>query len=581
MGLKTLWVKIKGDNSGLKKSLKDSEKDVSGFGGVIKKLGPLVAGAFSVGKLIQFGKEAVNVAARAEGIRDAFKRLNDPALLDELRRATRGTVDDVLLMQKAVQAKNFNLPLEQLGTLFEFATKRAQQTGESVDYLVDSIVTGIARKSIPIMDNLGISSVQLQQEMARVGDFTIAAGNIVKRELEAMGDVADTTATKFAKISAAWKNITEGAGGKIIGSGPFDTMVKFLEDVAKISQGGSVGMFLTGVFSPVGRKAIIEEMDKSQTVIAEKTKELREAQTKAASLRAKNDARELEAQQKKSERRISILAEAGKYEADLLAKQAELDEAIKTGGLVAINALIAKTQEEIEKTDESKIGRLIELYQELARLEGRKGAIEALATPADKLETKTPDKKTGGFNIVGEVIAPGMGDIQKAAVDTTKNLLIETQKWSEMLYQFDDMTKDWAASVVESFAFALGSGQMDEFGKQFLAGMGDLLSQFGKMLIALALAEAAFLESLVNPATWPVALAAGIAMVAIGGAIKGALSNAGSSMSGGGSAGGSYGSSSAGNSSLQNLTIEIKGVLKGSDIAISSKRYSNSLNSVT
>ena len=185
---------------------------VDGF----KKVGAAIGLAFGTQQIIQFGKEAVTLAAKAEGIERAFAKLNNPRLLDDLRRATRGTVTDLQLMQQAVRAQNFKVPLEQLAGFFKFATNRAIETGESVDYLVNSIIDGIGRKSTLVLDNLGISATELQEEMKKTGDFGEAAGNIIARELEKAGDVADTTATKIAQLNTASENTKTAVGKGLI-----------------------------------------------------------------------------------------------------------------------------------------------------------------------------------------------------------------------------------------------------------------------------------------------------------------------------------------------------------------------------
>ena len=200
--------KIKGVE---KTAVTSADKMSSAF----KKMGGIMLAAFGTQQLISFGSEAIQLAAKLEGIKAAFDRLNQPGLLKNLREATRGTVTDLVLMQKAVQAQNFKIPLEQLATFFEFATKRAIQTGESVDFLVESIITGIGRKSVLVMDNLGISAVELQEEVKRVGDFGEAAGVIIRRELTSMGDVADTTTTAMAQLSAELENQQTIIGGKL------------------------------------------------------------------------------------------------------------------------------------------------------------------------------------------------------------------------------------------------------------------------------------------------------------------------------------------------------------------------------
>jgi hypothetical protein len=231
-----LKAKLGLDNSEFKRGLKDSEGQLSKLNAGFKRLGVMIGAAFSVSAITNFVGEGIKLAASMQGVEAAFKSLNQPNLLQNLRNATRGTVTDLQLMQKAVQAKNFKIPLEQLATYFEFATKRAIQTGESVDYLVDSIITGIGRKSVLVMDNLGISAVELQKEIAKVGDFGVAAGNIIQRELTAMGDVTDTAATSISQLATAWKELKTQVGEFVLKSGlkeffqDLTTYMKVLQD---------------------------------------------------------------------------------------------------------------------------------------------------------------------------------------------------------------------------------------------------------------------------------------------------------------------------------------------------------------
>ena len=231
-----LKAKLGLDNSEFKRGLKEAQGNLSQLNAGFKRLGGMIGAAFTVTAVTNFVAEGIKLAAQIEGVSQAFKNLNQPNLLQNLRTATRGTVTDLELMRKAVQAKNFKIPLEQLATYFEFATKRAIQTGESVDYLVNSIITGIGRKSVLVMDNLGISAVELQKEIAKVGDFGVAAGNIIQRELTAMGDVTDTAATSISQLATAWKELKTQVGEFVLKSGlkeffqDLTTYMKVLQD---------------------------------------------------------------------------------------------------------------------------------------------------------------------------------------------------------------------------------------------------------------------------------------------------------------------------------------------------------------
>ncbi len=145
--------------------------------------------------------ESVAAARSAEGITRAFEHLDSPGLLDNLRSATHGTVSDLELMKAAVQANDFRLPLDQMGKYLEFAQLKAQQTGQSVDFLTSSIVTGLGRKSLQILDNLGLSASEVKEEMEKTGDMATAVGNIIDRQLAEAGEHFETAAEREAQAT--------------------------------------------------------------------------------------------------------------------------------------------------------------------------------------------------------------------------------------------------------------------------------------------------------------------------------------------------------------------------------------------
>jgi len=234
----TLLFRIESDTKALKKGMAQTKSSINNLKKSFTQLAGAVGIAFGAQAVIGFTKEIIKLAGEMEGVSAAFAKLNTGGLLEDLQKATRGTVTDLELMRKAVQASNFKIPLSQLATYFEFATKRAIQTGESVDYLVQSIITGIGRKSVLVMDNLGISAVELQEEVRKVGDFGIASGNIISRELKNMGDVASTTKTETARLATTWKNVKTELGEAAIEafslnenlSGINDTLSRFNGD---------------------------------------------------------------------------------------------------------------------------------------------------------------------------------------------------------------------------------------------------------------------------------------------------------------------------------------------------------------
>ena len=157
-------------------------------------------------------QQSIELARQGEGVRLAFERLNKPGLLDNLKEATHGTVSELELMKAAVKFEDFKLPVEQLGTLLAFAQKKAKDTGQSVDYMVDSIVTGLGRKSLMILDNLGLSAAQIKEEMAKTGDMTSAVAKIIKEQMAEAGEYVETAADRAARAAADATNEMERLG---------------------------------------------------------------------------------------------------------------------------------------------------------------------------------------------------------------------------------------------------------------------------------------------------------------------------------------------------------------------------------
>ena len=201
------------------KALKEQGTAIKGatqnFGQLFTAIKTFVAAGI-VREVLQTSLEMAKLAGNVEGVSRAFNRAFPDAklLMADLQRATHGTVSEFELMQRTLQATNLGVAVEQLPILFEFAAARAQQTGESVDYLVDSIVRGIGRKSILVLDNLGLSATRLKEQFngaslasQSVADVTRGVAAIAQVELAKMGGYAETSATKVDQLTVAWKEL--------------------------------------------------------------------------------------------------------------------------------------------------------------------------------------------------------------------------------------------------------------------------------------------------------------------------------------------------------------------------------------
>jgi hypothetical protein len=219
----------------------DLSKAQTTFASFSNKLEGAVKGFFAVETLRRVGSFALEVsklAGEAQGVKEAFDRLpNSVNVMRELKEATHGTVSELDLMKRAVMASNFDISLKALPKLLEFATLRAKQTGQSIDYLVDSIVTGIGRKSKLILDNLGISAVQLTEALggasaasSTIGEVADAVGKIASENLEKMGVLSENASTKIERLGASWTNLKVAIGDAANSTGVLGSILDGLTD---------------------------------------------------------------------------------------------------------------------------------------------------------------------------------------------------------------------------------------------------------------------------------------------------------------------------------------------------------------
>lgn len=149
----TLLLKIK--QSG--KAILDKTKSaLSGMAAAAK-----VAGA----AFITLGTAAVQAAIKAgkfDGVQRSFIALAQSQgqqadkMLAKMKELSQGTVSEMKLMEQANQALLLGLPVDRFGDMLKIAQSSAAATGQSMDFMLNSIVTGLGRGSKLMLDNLGI-----------------------------------------------------------------------------------------------------------------------------------------------------------------------------------------------------------------------------------------------------------------------------------------------------------------------------------------------------------------------------------------------------------------------------------------
>jgi len=168
--------------------------------------------------------EGTDLAAKAEGVKNAFDKLNNPNLLKNLQKATKGTIGDFELMQSAVQASDYKIPLNDLETLLKFVQVQANRTGADFEKLREQIILGIGRESKQRIDDFGISATELDKKIKTLGkdvaksdQFRVALIEIINSRLEEQGEIAVTAADKEAQANVKRQNSQMKVGENLLG----------------------------------------------------------------------------------------------------------------------------------------------------------------------------------------------------------------------------------------------------------------------------------------------------------------------------------------------------------------------------
>lgn len=627
-----LFVNIGAKTDDLKKGLGGAKTDVNSFQSEINNIGTKIAAAFAVGAVVAFGAECIKVAIAAEGIEMAFKRIGTQSDLEDLRKQTKGTVNDLELMKAAVQANNFGIPLKQLGSLLAFAHQRAKDTGQSVDYLVNSIVMGIGRKSPLILDNLGISAVALKEKMkgisteaATVGDVANAVGQIASESMVKIGESTLTAKDQIDKASAAWENWKLSLGKtslNVLVSG-FNALNTELEKLAKtitmenVSKWDKFTALLERVvpFMRVGGAKLSDDMIKLNDALkATATIQAGEImQGVNAHIKGLGDVQkatdyindtfyslirqygEMQALQKKkgklSNEEYVTMQKIEKLiiEITRLRKNpSEVDSLIfgKTGGaeasperMLGLLEAAKKKVEDLKKAVEqsptetlaAKFSRdLVKAQSDLLTLEKQ---IRNSAFGTGVGEGLSPMKAKGTGSLQGgDVGAQGTAKMDEfvSKYDGMKNAIVESNE------QISVSMSDFAVGFAEDLGSVIaGTGTL---GDAFLNAMTGFMSQLGQQMIAVGFAKTVLDKLLLTPGGGVIAIGAGMALVALAGAARATMA---SGVGGGGSSGGSSSSAAMSSSGSNNMTVQIEGVVSGSDLRWVQKNYNKRLGSTT
>lgn len=235
--IQKLGNKIDGIDRKSKAALSPDSNAGKGFKSIIGSSALAVGGVAALGagvleagrKFISFSKDAYDLSRSVEGVNYAFDRVvGGAAALEATRAATRGLLSDIDIKKSIVEFDNFNISQKETATLFEFLAVRSKQTGQSIDDLKSSLVEGLSKKSKERIDNLGISTEQLNEELKKTPDFVQAVANIAAVEIAEAGDILDSAGGSQEAWNKQVENFTVLLGNAISESGQVQKFFSFI-----------------------------------------------------------------------------------------------------------------------------------------------------------------------------------------------------------------------------------------------------------------------------------------------------------------------------------------------------------------
>ena len=219
-----------------KKGIKSAEKNMSSLGSTAMKLGSILAGAFAVGAIVNFGKKAVAAAVDAERSQRQLEHaiiavskgtMEQVQAIDQLSGSLqkKAGIDGDALKAGAAQLSTFGLQSESVVNLTKsLADLTVNQNGvnASADQYIAS-ANNIAKAlngQFGILEKSGIRFTEAQQSMILYGTeaekVTALQEGLNQNLRETTDTIGNSTEGAMARLSQAMGEITESVGAALL-----------------------------------------------------------------------------------------------------------------------------------------------------------------------------------------------------------------------------------------------------------------------------------------------------------------------------------------------------------------------------
>lgn len=240
-----LGLNASGYSSGLQKAnaetkkFQDQLKQVQKAGEGISKVGtaittgvtlPVIAAGTALTKFAMDAQKSIQVERSFNAVAKSAGYMGDE-MLTALQKSSKGLISNTELM------KSFNLASSlvsqefatNLPNAFEYLGKVSASTGQSMDYMLDSLVRGVGRLSPLILDNLGIqvSLNEAYEEWAQVNGRAVDSMTKTEQQMAVMDQVmrklkentagmSDEFGTTGERIKTSMENAKDAIGRNLV-----------------------------------------------------------------------------------------------------------------------------------------------------------------------------------------------------------------------------------------------------------------------------------------------------------------------------------------------------------------------------
>lgn len=608
-----IFVKLGLDNSEYKKGLDESGRQASAFGSTVKKIGGMLAAAFSFQQVIQFAKESVkayNEQAKAAALlENALKATGGTAgvTADEIQAYASKlqsitTFGDEITVGAAMALTKFQ---SISGKVFKDAIASAQDLATSMGTDLNSAIQQVGRAlEDPTMGLtlLRRSGVVFTQEAKDNIEKLVKSGKLLEAQqlilIELQKRFGGAAATAANTAEGAWKQFANALGDvqEAIGSAIDDT-VSFAKKLTEIMSTVSIIVSAKGVGSltklgaligdPIALKKYNDELKRS-TMIYKMNKDFADAEMKKIDSLEDANKKLIEINGKRGEQ-FSLLRT--KLTAYIETNKKGIEEEIKTTG----NGLIPALQKEIEikqallqtEKDPTKIRAINdEIAVMNKRLDVLKMTSDEYANFNQYRTSPLPDVQN---NITGKVTTTGADPIKaeqeraaaliKANQDVVDQFGLTAEDWRNYGEQISGIIQNTMINSFDALADALGdlkNVNVSTILSTLLTPFADFAISLGTIILTSGIAIESLKKALIGFFGGS-AIVAGAALIAVGVGAKAAIKSLATKNTGGGqttnatSFTGGYSVAGA----VENPKIEVYGKLSGQDILISSEKTSN------